>query len=79
MRERGQIPLEDLTEEEEISSSESDPELDLNDDEDFPHSEERRHLKPPKKRVGNPKADTIVHEHITRSGRVTSFRLPCGL
>lgn len=71
--------MEDLTEVEEISSSESDPEPDLNDEKDFPHSKERRHLKPPKKRAENPKADTIVHEHMTRSGRVTSFKLPCGL
>ncbi len=62
MRERGRIPLEDLTEEEEIPSSESDPEPDLNDDEDFPRSEQRRHLKPPKKRAENPKADTIIHD-----------------
>lgn len=79
MRERGQIPLEDLIEEEEIFLSKSDPELDLNDDKDFLYSKEQRHLKPPKKRAGNPKADTIAHEHITRSSRITSFRLPCRL
>lgn len=76
IQKRGQIPLEDLTEEEEISSSKSDPELDLNDDEDFSHSEEWKHLKLSKKRAENPKADIIIHEHITRSGRIISFRLP---
>lgn len=39
-------------------------------------SEPQRQLKPPKKRAENPKADTIVHEHITRFGRITSFKLP---
>ena len=79
MQKQGQIPLENLTKEEEISSSKSDPELGLNDNEDFSHSEERKHLKLLKKRAENPKADTIVHEYITCSGRITSFRLSYGL
>lgn len=76
MWEQGQILLEDFTEKEEILSSKSDPKPDLDDNEDFPYSKLQRQLKPPKKRVENPKTDTIVHEHITRSGHITSFKLP---
>ena len=35
MQKQEEILLEDLTEEEEISSSKSDPKLDLNNDKDF--------------------------------------------
>lgn len=79
MREQGRISLEDLTEEEEMLLSKSDPEPDLDNDDDFPHSEPQRQLKPPKKRAENLKADTVVHEHITRSGSVTLFKVPRGL
>lgn len=39
MREKRQITLKDLTEEEEILSNKSDLELDLDDNEDFSYSE----------------------------------------
>lgn len=76
MREQGRVPPEDVTEEEFISS-ESDPEPDLNDNEDFPYS--WRQTQPKPKRQAEDHKDTIVHEHTTRSGRVTSFKLPPGL
>ena len=76
MREQGRVLLKDVTDKE-ILFSESDPEPNLDDNEDFPYSKPQRQLKP-KKQAENHK-DTIVHEHITRSGRVTLFKLPRGL
>lgn len=75
MREQGLFPPEDVTEEE-ILASESDPETDLDDNERFPYS--RQQTQSPKRQAENHK-DAIVHEHITRSGLVTSFKLTPGL
>lgn len=54
IREQGRVPPEDITYEEGISSSKSDPEPDLNEE------------------IG-------IREHTTRSGRITSVKLPAGL
>ena len=72
MREQGKVPYEDITEEEEEkSSSESDPEPDLNED-PYPHQVS-------KKSRTTEDTEIILREHTTRSGRITSVKLPVGL
>lgn len=72
MRKQGRVPYEDITEEEEEkSSSESDPGSDLNQD-PYPHQV-------PKKSRTTDHAEIILREHTTRSGRITSVKLPVGL
>lgn len=96
LREQGRVPPEDITEEEQ-SSNESDPEPDLDDEEDetthnishpriVPKTTVTRSLKPllastePRStHQRDSKDNLIIREHITCSGRVTSFKVPAGL
>lgn len=74
MREQGRVPHEDITEaEEEKSSNESDPGPNLNEaDDPYPHQV-------PKKSRTIEHAEIILREHTTRSGRITTVKLPVGL
>lgn len=78
MREQGRVLPDDITEEEEgISSSESDPEPDLNKDGDlYPHRAQKK-----KSRSGQQteNAGIVLREHTTRSGQISSVKLPLGL
>ena len=76
MRKRGKIPLEGITEEERISSSESDPEPNLNEDEDL-YPQQTQKTSRPKQQKG--KEGIVIREHTARSGRITSIKLPAGL
>ena len=76
IREQGRVPREDITEEEETSSSESDPEPELNVNENSHPVPISRKLKS-KQQTGN--KEIVIREHITRSGRVTSVKVPVGL
>lgn len=76
MREQGRVLPEDITEEEGISASESDPEPDLNKDKDLhPHRAQKKSR--PNQQIEN--EEIFVREHTTRSGRITSVKLPLGL
>lgn len=71
MREQGRVPHEDITEEEEEkSSSESNPELDLNED-PYPHQI-------PKKSRTTEDAEIILYEYTTCLSQITSIKLPVG-
>lgn len=76
IREQGRVPHEDITEEEETSSSESDPEPELNVDKNSHPVSISRKLKS-KQQIGN--KEIVIREHITRSGQVTSVKIPVGL
>ena len=77
MREHGRVPPEDITdEEEERSSSESDPEPDLNETEDLYSHRITKKLRPTQPTEN---AEIILREHTTRSGRITSVKLPVEL
>lgn len=74
MREQGRVPPEDITEEE-MSSSESDPEPDLSENEDPPFYQVPQQTKSKQQ----PENEIVIREHTTRSGRLTSVKLPAGL
>ena len=74
MREQGRVPPEDVTEEE-MSSSESDPEPDLNENGDLLFHRVQKQSKP-KQQIEN---EIIIRKHTTRSGQLTSVKLPAGL
>ena len=77
MREHGRVPPEDITDgEEERSSSKSDPEPDLNETEDLYSHRITKKLRPTQPTEN---AEIILREHTTRSGRITSVKLPVGL
>ena len=76
IREQGRVAPEDITEEEETSSSESDPEPDLNDNENSHPIQAPKKLKS-KQQTEN--KEIILREHVTRSGRITSVKVPVGL
>lgn len=59
-----------------MSSSESDPEPNLNEDEDL-YPEQTQKKSRPKEQKG--KEEIVIREHTTRSGRITSIKLPAGL
>ena len=76
IREEGRVPREDITGEEETSSSKSDPKPELNENENshpVPISKKLRS----KQQTGN--KEIVIREHITRSGRVTSVKVPVRL
>lgn len=68
MREQGRVPPEDVTKEE-MSSSESDPEPDLNKNGDLPFHWVQKQSKPKQQ----PKNEIIIREHTT-SFRPTYIR-----
>ncbi len=76
IREQGRVPREDITEKEETSSSKSNPEPELNENKNshpVPISKKLRL----KQQTGI--KEIVIREHITRSGRVTSVKVPVGL
>ena len=74
--EQKRVPREDITKEEETLSSESDHEPELNENENSHPVPISKKLKS-KQQTGN--KEIVIQEHITRSGRVTSVKVPVGL
>ena len=74
MRKQGKVPPKDVIEEE-MSSSESDPEPDLNKNGDLSFHRVQKQSKP-KQQIEN---EIIIREYTTRSGRLTSVKLPVRL